>query len=62
MLIWDPTSKSNLKVRETPARGVWVEGLTEQFVGSQDEILDLLALGEKASPPAFRRRRRRRRW
>ena len=39
--------KTPLKVRETPARGVWVEGLTEEFVTSEAEVLDLLARGEK---------------
>jgi kinesin family protein 5 len=41
------SDKSSLKVRETPARGVWVEGLTEEFVTSEAEVLDLLARGEK---------------
>ena len=29
-----PTGE-NLKTRETPGRGVWVEGLTEHYVGSE---------------------------
>eukprot|EP01114_Cavostelium_apophysatum_P013371 TRINITY_DN3225_c0_g1_i1.p1 TRINITY_DN3225_c0_g1~~TRINITY_DN3225_c0_g1_i1.p1 ORF type:complete len:1612 (-),score=534.39 TRINITY_DN3225_c0_g1_i1:42-4877(-) len=42
----NPTG-SNLKVRETPARGVWVEGLTEQYVGREEDVFNLLQLGEK---------------
>jgi len=42
----DPT-KSNLKVRETPSMGVWVEGLSERVVYSEDQILELLRLGEQ---------------
>jgi hypothetical protein len=38
----------NLKVRETPQRGVWVDGLSERFVGSVQEVMELLELGEKA--------------
>eukprot|EP01119_Soliformovum_irregulare_P013500 TRINITY_DN359_c0_g2_i1.p1 TRINITY_DN359_c0_g2~~TRINITY_DN359_c0_g2_i1.p1 ORF type:complete len:685 (-),score=277.79 TRINITY_DN359_c0_g2_i1:587-2614(-) len=38
---------SNLKVRETPLRGVWVEGLTEQYVMTESEVMDCLLLGEK---------------
>ena len=41
------TDKLNLKVRETPARGVWVEGLTEEFVTNEAEVLELLHRGEK---------------
>jgi kinesin family protein 5 len=37
----------NLKVRETPAKGVWVEGLSEEFVTNEEEVLDLLRRGEK---------------
>jgi kinesin family protein 5 len=35
-----------LKVRETPARGVWVDGLTEHFISSPDEVLQLINLGQ----------------
>ena len=37
----------NLKVRETPSRGVWVEDLSEHYVQSQEQVFDLLKLGEK---------------
>jgi hypothetical protein len=37
-----------LKVRESPSKGVWVENLHEEFVGSEDDIHELLALGEQA--------------
>lgn len=37
----------NLKVRETPTRGVWVEGLTETEVDSHLRVLQLLHQGEE---------------
>ena len=37
----------NLKVRETPTRGVWVEGLSETEVSSHMEVLRLLHQGEE---------------
>jgi kinesin family protein 5 len=38
---------NNLKVRETPSRGVWVDELSEVFVTCEQEVLDLIKLGEK---------------
>eukprot|EP01071_Lankesteria_metandrocarpae_P008774 Lankesteria_metandrocarpae@DN5051_c0_g1_i1.p1 len=38
--------KENLKIREDPSRGVFVEGITELTVITQDEILDALAIGQ----------------
>lgn len=48
----DPKSLTKLKIRETPARGVWVEGLTEAFVASQHDIISLLQLGEQSRATA----------
>lgn len=42
-----------LKVRETPARGTWVEDLTEEFVASEKEVLDLIRIGEKCRSVAY---------
>ena len=42
----DPT-RTNLKVRETPSMGVWVEGLSEKIVYNEQQILDLLKQGEQ---------------
>lgn len=38
---------SNLKIRESPHRGVWVEGLTELFVTCEQDVIDLLRMGER---------------
>ena len=38
---------SNLKVRETPSRGVWVDGLTEEYITCEEEVFALLKEGEK---------------
>lgn len=43
----NPSKGSNLKVRETPTRGVWVEGLSETEVTSHMEVLRLLHQGEE---------------
>lgn len=43
----DPETGGNLRVRETPSRGVWVQGLSEHFVTSVEDIIDLLQTGEK---------------
>jgi kinesin family member 5 len=40
-------SGANLKVRETPSRGVWVDGLSEHYVQSEQDVLDLIKLGEQ---------------
>ncbi|GAM26438.1 hypothetical protein SAMD00019534_096130 [Acytostelium subglobosum LB1] len=39
---------TNLKIRESKTNGIWIEGLTEEFVGDDQEILDLIALGEQS--------------
>eukprot|EP00163_Fabomonas_tropica_P028141 TRINITY_DN5670_c0_g1_i3.p1 TRINITY_DN5670_c0_g1~~TRINITY_DN5670_c0_g1_i3.p1 ORF type:complete len:963 (-),score=347.27 TRINITY_DN5670_c0_g1_i3:168-3056(-) len=41
----DPT-KSNLAVRETPTKGIYIEGVTAEFVSSEGDIMDLLAIGD----------------
>lgn len=43
----NPEAAGNLKVRETPSQGVWVQGLSEHFVTSVEDIIDLLQTGEK---------------
>ena len=40
--------KRGLKVRETPSRGVWVDGLTEEYVTCEQDVYDLIKLGEKS--------------
>jgi hypothetical protein len=44
----DPRHKEALKVRETPQKGVWVEGLSEHYVSSESDVYELLMLGEKS--------------
>lgn len=39
------TSKTNLKIHEDRARGVYIEGLTEQYVTCDDEVYDLMTIG-----------------
>lgn len=38
-------SKRALNVRETPARGVWIDGLTEEFVASVKDVAELVRFG-----------------
>jgi len=40
----DP-SRQNLQVREDPKKGIYVEGMSEQYVNSFEEMMDLMALG-----------------
>ena len=44
---------SALRVRETPQKGVWVDGLSERFVSSMEEVMQLLETGEKFRACAF---------
>ena len=44
---------SPLRVRETPQRGVWVDGITETFVSNMPEVMNLLETGEKFRACAF---------
>eukprot|EP01050_Picozoa_sp_SAG11_P000819 SAG11_NODE_30_length_23132_cov_22.413277_7_plen_257_part_00 len=39
-------SKQNLPVREHPSKGVYVENLTQQFVSSYEDVMDVLTLGD----------------
>eukprot|EP01102_Stenamoeba_stenopodia_P019656 TRINITY_DN7471_c0_g1_i1.p1 TRINITY_DN7471_c0_g1~~TRINITY_DN7471_c0_g1_i1.p1 ORF type:complete len:934 (-),score=240.86 TRINITY_DN7471_c0_g1_i1:200-3001(-) len=41
-------SKTNLRVRESPSRGIWVEGATEEFVTCEQDIADLIEVGNTA--------------
>lgn len=38
--------KDNLKVREEKAKGVYVEGQTEIYVTSLEEVMDVLRIGQ----------------
>jgi len=39
------SSKSNLKVREEKSKGIWVEGATEVYVSSEQDVLDVIRVG-----------------
>jgi kinesin family protein 5 len=43
----DP-SKVNLRVRESPAKGVYVDGMTQEFVTCEEEVLQVLAIGDES--------------
>ena len=34
-----------MKVREEKTKGVWVEGATETYVSSEQEVLDVIRIG-----------------
>lgn len=40
------SSRVNLKVREEKAKGIWVEGLTDVYINSEQDILDVLRAGQ----------------
>lgn len=35
----------NLKVREEKTKGIWVEGATEVYVSSEQDVLDIIRAG-----------------
>ncbi|KAG9394295.1 kinesin [Carpediemonas membranifera] len=43
----------NLPVRESPDKGIYVEGLTEEYVGNEMDIMTVLEEGEKSRSVAF---------
>eukprot|EP01051_Picozoa_sp_SAG22_P001106 SAG22_NODE_39_length_26283_cov_18.486653_5_plen_496_part_00 len=42
----NPSNRA-LKLHETPSKGVWVDGLTELFVSSAEEALNVIEIGDK---------------
>merc|ERR1719446_1764934 len=36
-----------LRVKESPSRGIFVEGLTQEFVVSEEDVYQLIGLAEK---------------
>lgn len=38
-------AKSNLSIREDPQKGIYVEGMSEVYVASVDQVMDLVAIG-----------------
>ena len=49
LILISPNPKdTSLKVRESPAKGVWVDGLHEEFIGDEEDIANLLTAGEAA--------------
>ena len=41
-------AKTNLKVRESTGVGVWIDGVTEQPIGQESHVYELLELGDKS--------------
>ncbi|CAG9331769.1 unnamed protein product [Blepharisma stoltei] len=39
-------NSANLKIKEDPRKGIYVHGLTEMYVVCEEEIMDVLSLGE----------------
>lgn len=37
---------SNLKIKESPLRGIYVQGLSEEYVCCEEEMMEILSLGE----------------
>ncbi len=38
-------SKNNLQVREEKSKGIWVEGASEVYVSSEQDVLDVIRIG-----------------
>lgn len=43
-----PDSAKKLRIRESPTKGVWVEGLSEVIVQDEKEVMDLISIGEQS--------------
>lgn len=41
-------AKNNLQVREDPTKGVYVDGLTQTYVASMEEVMDVLLRGDSS--------------
>lgn len=41
----NPSTSTKIKIRESPSRGIYIEGLTEKCVGDELEIEALFAAG-----------------
>ncbi|KAF2077864.1 hypothetical protein CYY_000826 [Polysphondylium violaceum] len=41
-------NSKNIKIRESKANGIWIEGLTEEYVGDENDIMELIAFGEQS--------------
>lgn len=39
------STKQNLKIKENPQKGIYIYGLTELVIDSQEDLLDLINLG-----------------
>lgn len=39
----------NLTIREDKIKGIYVAGVTEEYVTSHTELLDIMSIGERAS-------------
>jgi len=42
------SQRSDLKIKESPIRGIYVEGLNKINVCKEEELLDVLELGDQA--------------
>lgn len=47
------TSKVNLKVHEDKTRGVFIDGLSEHYVGNEEEVYELMDLGSSNREVAY---------
>lgn len=47
------TNKTNLKIHEDRARGVYIEGLSEQYVSCEEEVYDLMKIGSENREVAY---------
>ena len=44
-LLDDVGVNTNLQIREDPVKGIYIEGVTEEYITSPEEMLDLMAKG-----------------
>ncbi|EAL69265.1 hypothetical protein DDB_G0276369 [Dictyostelium discoideum AX4] len=44
----NPKNNKQLKIRESKSQGIYVEGLTEEYVASEEDIMELIQVGESS--------------
>ncbi|EGC33388.1 hypothetical protein DICPUDRAFT_154579 [Dictyostelium purpureum] len=44
----NPKNNKNLKIRESKAMGIYIEGLAEEFVACEEDVMDLMELGDSS--------------
>ena len=53
-LLDDVGVNTNLQIREDPVKGIYIEGVTEEYITSPEEMLDLMAKGNDVTVDRYK--------